>query len=82
MPLAKQDITLGNITYELSVRAGDGEIERFFGAFFCGKCHQGWIKYDLKPTIAEAFDDARDRANLHQLEFHSDESTVEELGED
>ena len=61
--------SIDTVQYELSVRR---ERDEFFGAFFCKRCHEGWVGYDPRmPTADDALKDAKDRAAIHHKVLRS-----------
>lgn len=56
------------IDYELAVRDG---ISGYYGSWFCRKCWEGGVKYDLLPGIDDALAQAESDAYLHHENKHT-----------
>jgi hypothetical protein len=67
MAIHKRELVLEGNSYELSVREEPGG---YFGAWFCSMCHYGGVKYELHPSVEEAFAVATTDAEKHQSEQH------------
>ena len=67
MKVAQRIKRIDGIDYELAVR---DEILGYFGSWFCRKCWEGGVKYDLLPSINDALAQAESGACLHHQKKH------------
>jgi hypothetical protein len=65
--IEKREFTLGSHVYELSVR---DELGGYYGAWFCRTCHAGGVKYELSPSVENAFGVAVAGAERHESQNH------------
>ena len=67
MKATKQIKEIDGVEYELAVR---NESNGYFGSWFCRACWKGGVRYDLLPTINDAFLQAERGAMRHHEAEH------------
>lgn len=67
MKVAEHIRQIDGIDYEIAVR---DELSGYYGSWFCRKCWEGGVKYDLLPSIEAAIEVAETGAFRHHETKH------------